>query len=187
MTRYGAIALGAITLVAVSAVAACSQSAQPADGAPISVGAPSAGTLAQEIDSYAAAEFPAYFSGVAIDSDHRTVIVYRLAGADIDESVHAHFPDAPLRFVDARYTEAQLQTLTRQISADLPYWRQHGVTISVVGPAPDRSAVTIGTPDPAAVQGTLYARYGADKVRVTQAAVPRQDIYTGPVPAPAGR
>lgn len=171
-----------VLLLALLAGACASQSAThtttPAVPGPSTTRTGTASRTAQDIGTYAEAAFPNTYTGVALAADQRTILVYRIPDPALDSAVRARFPATPLRFVDARYSHQRLQALARRITADIPFWNSHGIRITLVGPAADGSAVTVGTPDPATASSPIYARYGRDAITIIPAAPD-----DGPAPA----
>lgn len=122
---------------------------------------------AQKIRRFATAQFPTSFAGVAIASDQQTVIVYRRPAAGFDRRVRSEFPNAMIKFIDVRRSQAELMALAQGIVDDIPYWRARGVRITEVAPEPARSAVVVGVEtNVRSARRALEAHYPHDDIQV---------------------
>ena len=184
MSRNILVMVAAVIVVSLAGCASGSSNGSAAPGSVNITGSGGAGSSTQAVRAFAQARFPANFSGVVISRDHKTITVYRRPGSSLDAAVRAQFPQLSLNFAGAPYDAAHLAQVAQQVSADMPFWREHGIVISTVGPADDGSGVDIGTPDVASAQTPLINRYGSI-VRVHSQAVPEMQPYSGVLPTPS--
>lgn len=118
------------------------------------------------------AGFPDSYAGVALETEHGRLAVYRVPSPAFDAALHRELPDAPLRIVDGTHSANQLGTLRDRIAADFGYWRGQGVEVNTVSAAYDGSCVEVGTRDVDRVRRLFQQRYGADEpIRVVHADV----------------
>jgi hypothetical protein len=74
--------------------------------------------------------------------------------------------------VGARHSEKELSALGNRVSADMTYWRAHGVQVSFVSVKSDGTFVEVGTTDLARARRELPSRYGT--------AAPLHIVYSVP-------
>ncbi|WP_405020662.1 hypothetical protein OHV05_31180 [Kitasatospora sp. NBC_00070] len=132
-------------------------------------------TAAGTVSALGPRDYPEQFAGVCVDSAEHTLYVYRVPGSDFDTAARqqAQRPGLTLRFVDAKYSAAQLKPIAARIRADLP-WRSLDGTITSVSTMADGSGIRVGSARANAVRAELLAAYGP-AVTVVQEEAPQAD------------
>ena len=163
------------------ATAACASNRGDAGGGPDS---------APVIEDFLRTGYPNSFAGMWVDAANGSLVVYRVRDPALDDAVRARWSTPRIEFRDARWTAAQMVSLTREVMADAAYWKRRAVTVTGAGPRYDGSAVEVMIgEDAGAWQAAFDDRYGARAVRlVTGSATPIPGrIYRPPgVPYPSG-
>ncbi|MFI5908124.1 hypothetical protein [Dactylosporangium sp. NPDC051541] len=86
-------------------------------------------SIANQVEIASLAKFPQSYTGVAIDTEHDVVTVYRIPDPDLDRWLRATHPSTCLVLVDTPRAKAELDALMDRIAADLQYWRSQGVVL----------------------------------------------------------
>ncbi|GLL06906.1 hypothetical protein [Dactylosporangium matsuzakiense] len=121
-------------------------------------------TTANQIERAALAQFPESYTGVAIDTEHDVVTVYRVPGSELDRWLRGAFPSTCLVLADAPRAKAELDSLMDRIAADLQYWRSQGVILIGMTWRYETGIVEFGTTaeDLDLARQLVPARYGPD-------------------------
>lgn len=104
--------------------------------------------------------FADVFSGLTLDHDNRTLVVYRIPDAAIDAQIRELAEGVAIEFRDAAYSLNQMQEAVDQVAEDMEYWRNQGVDITAIAPEVDGSGIVVYVAE--AGQGTadqLRQRY----------------------------
>lgn len=114
--------------------------------------------------------FPDVYAGLALETEHARLAVYRLPSSAFDAALRRELPDAPVRLVDAAHSARQLGALRDRISGDHDYWQGRGVAVNILFAAHDGSCVQVGTHDVDQARQLFPQRYGSDApIRVAYA------------------
>ena len=132
--------------------------------------------VAGRLRPFARAHFPDVYSGLELRSEQNRLRVYRKPSAAFDAWLLRAFASECVEAVDAPHSERELGALAGRVSADMDYWRKHGVPVSFVSAKGDGTDVEVGTTDVVRAKREFTLRYGA--------AAPLSVVYGEP-PRPA--
>jgi hypothetical protein len=119
-------------------------------------------TLAEKMRPVTEA-YPQFFGGLVLETECDRVVVYRLPSAVFDRALSSAVDaDSRLLLRPALHTQAELLALSQRVQADLAYWKARGVDVNSTGPAPDGSALIVGTQQVERVRAEFPVRYGID-------------------------
>lgn len=145
--------------------AGCSTATSPpamtVDGTPQPANQEHLDGVAGRLQPYARAHFAGVYSGLELRSEQNRLRVYRMPSADFDAWMLREFTSECIEAVDARHSEQELSALGNRVSADLDYWRQHGVQMSYFSVKSDGTVVEVATTDVARTKREFTLRYGA--------------------------
>ena len=107
--------------------------------------------------------YPQFFGGLVLETECNRVVVYRLASAAFDRALgSAVGGDSRLLLRPALHSQAELLALSQRVQSDLAYWKARGIDVNSTGPAPDGSALIVGTQQVERVRAEFPVRYGID-------------------------
>jgi hypothetical protein len=116
--------------------------------------------VADRLQPYARAHFATVYSGLELRSEQDRLRVYRKPSADFDAWMLREFKSECVEAMDARHSEKELSALGDRVSADIAYWKAHGVQVSYISVKNDGTFVEVGTTDLARAKRELPSRYG---------------------------
>jgi hypothetical protein len=154
-------ALGRVVRTAGCATAT-SPPAMTVDGTPQPANQEYLDGVAGRLQPFARAHFASVYSGLELRSAQNRLRVYRKPSPDFDAWMLSAFRSECIEAVDARHSEQELRALGDRVSADLDYWRKHGVQVSYFSVKSDGTDVEVATTDVARTKREFALRYGAD-------------------------
>jgi len=164
------LVIGALlsAVVAVPALAGTPVTAEEVQGTPPSLAElESAGN---RIKTRGVRQLPDAFLHVAVDAAAGKITLYAPAGRPGTRELLDEARGIPVEIRTVRFSRVQRQALVSQIAADGKTWEAAGIVINTIRPESTTDLVSIGVAElTAATEAALKARYGADRVTVTQA------------------
>lgn len=138
-------------------------------------------TAASTIEAFGRSNHPESYTGLTLDADQRSLMVYRRPSASFDTELHHILAGLPVSVHDARYSERAMLAVVERLGADDAYWREQGLRIVAFGPRHDGTGIDLTTPDVELAQRLLPARYDLEFLIVRGGPVtPYQTTRLGP-------
>lgn len=168
----GAQSVFGLVVLAAFAISGCAAgNGGGGEGTPEAVD-PTLQAAADAIEPELRENFADVFSGLTVDHDNRTLVVYRIPDAAIEAQIRELAEGVAIEFRDAAYSLNEMQSAVEQVAEDSEYWRGQGVDITAIAPEVDGSGIVVHVVEASSdIADQLRQRYDEIAVSVREGAV----------------